>query len=166
MNAIPIYIPSYNRAKTITTTLWLDESQIDYRVLLHTEECKKEYVKAGIVNPEKIIVTNAKKGITNQRNWIVNNLAKKNNWYISFDDNIRTFYRVIDPIYNNQKKINVDDPNINDAIFKQEITAKEYLELLKLDIMIAEQIKAEYIGYATVDNYYFNSKKYKSVGLR
>ena len=164
MNAIPIYIPSYNRAKTITTTLWLDESQIDYRVLLHTEECKKEYVKAGIVNPEKIIVTNAKKGITNQRNWIVNNLAKKNNWYISFDDNIRTFYRVIDPIYNNQKKINVDDPNINDAIFKQEITAKEYLELLKLDIMIAEQIKAEYIGYATVDNYYFNSKKYKSVG--
>jgi hypothetical protein len=74
---IPIYIPSYNRAKTITTTKWLDEDSIPYKVLLHSEKCKQEYLKAGIVN----------------------------------EDN-----------------------------------------------------KAEYIGYATVDNYFFNSKKYKNVG--
>lgn len=161
---IPIYIPSYNRAETITTTKWLDKSDIDYRVLLHTENCKKDYIKAGVVKAENIIVTNAEKGITNQRNWITKNLAVKGDWYISFDDNIRTFNRFIDKYYYNAKTIDVDDPNINASVSKQEMTAKEYIKLLYDDIKIAEQIKAEYIGYASVDNYYFNTKKYKAVG--
>jgi hypothetical protein len=32
------------------------------------------------------------------------------------------------------------------------------------DIKTAEQVGVEYIGFATVDNYFFNSKKYKTVG--
>lgn len=161
---IPIYIPSYNRAKTITTTKWLDESNIPYKVLLHSEKCKKEYLKAGIVKEDYIIVTNAEKGITNQRNWIVDNLAVKGKWYISFDDNIRTFKRVVDEYYFNCKKIDVESKEVTQKTFSKEIRAKEYIELLLEDIKIAEIIKAEYIGYATVDNYFFNSKKYKNVG--
>ena len=161
---IPIYIPSYNRAKTITTTKWLDEDSIPYKVLLHSEKCKQEYLKAGIVKEDNIIVTNAEKGITNQRNWIVDNLAVKGKWYISFDDNIRTFKRVVDKYYFNCKKIDVESKEITQKTFSKEISAKEYIELLLEDIKIAEIIKAEYIGYATVDNYFFNSKKYKNVG--
>jgi hypothetical protein len=161
---IPIYIPSYNRAETITTTKWLDKDNIPYKVLLHSNNCKKEYLKAGVVKKENIIVTNAEKGITNQRNWIANNLAVKGKWYISFDDNIRTFKRVVDKYYFNCKKINVENNEINQKTFSQEITAKEYVELLTEDIKIAEIIKSEYIGYATVDNYFFNPKKYKNVG--
>tara|TARA_R110000824_G_scaffold120357_1_gene275561 strand:+ start:494 stop:1330 length:837 start_codon:yes stop_codon:yes gene_type:complete len=161
---IPIYIPSYNRAKTITTTKWLDEDSIPYKVLLHSEKCKQEYLKAGIVKEDNIIVTNAEKGITNQRNWIVDNLAVKGKWYISFDDNIRTFKRVVDKYYFNCKKIDVESKDITQKTFSKEIRAKEYIELLLEDIKIAEIIKAEYIGYATVDNYFFNSKKYKNVG--
>ena len=161
---IPIYIPSYNRAKTITTTKWLDEGNIPYKVLLHSEKCKQEYLKAGIVKEDNIIVTNAEKGITNQRNWIVDNLAVKGKWYISFDDNIRTFKRVVDKYYFNCKKIDVESKEITQKTFSKEISAKEYIELLLEDIKIAEIIKAEYIGYATVDNYFFNSKKYKNVG--
>jgi len=161
---IPIYIPSYNRAKTITTTKWLDEDSIPYKVLLHSEKCKQEYLKAGIVKEDNIIVTNAEKGITNQRNWIVDNLAVKGKWYISFDDNIRTFKRVVDKYYFNCKKIDVQSKDITQKTFSKEIRAKEYIELLLEDIKIAEIIKAEYIGYATVDNYFFNSKKYKNVG--
>lgn len=161
---IPIYIPSYNRAETIKTTVWLDESNIPYKVLLHTEDCKKAYLKAGVVKEENIIVTNAERGITNQRNYIINNLAKKGEWYISFDDNIRTFNRVVDEHYFTKKKIDVESAEINQKTFSKEMSAKEYIDLLLEDIKIAEQIKAEYIGYATVDNYFFNSKKYKTVG--
>tara|TARA_R100000329_G_scaffold149878_1_gene141435 strand:- start:248 stop:1123 length:876 start_codon:yes stop_codon:yes gene_type:complete len=161
---IPIYIPSYNRAESITTTKWLDKDNIPYKVLLHTQKCKKEYLKSGIVKEENIIVTNTEKGITNQRNWIINNLAEKGSWYISFDDNIRTFKRVVDKYYFNKKRLDVKSKEITQKSFNKNITAKEYLELLEKDIKVAESIKAEYIGYATVDNYFFNSKKYKSVG--
>lgn len=161
---IPIYIPSYNRAETIKTPLYLEKSDIKYKVLLHSEKCRESYVRAGRVPESKIIVTGANFGITNQRNWIVENLAKKGEWYVSLDDNITGFKRVVDEYYHSRKSINVQDKKINASVYSHEFSAKEYVELLEKDINVAEQINAEYIGYATVDNYFFNSKKYKSVG--
>ena len=161
---IPIYIPSYGRAKTIKTTQYLDTCNIPYRVLLHTVNCKNEYVSAGIVKENNIIVTNAASGITNQRNWLVDNLAKKNEWFISLDDNITGFKRVVDKYYYKFKKLPVESPSITQKDYDQEIKADELIKLILEDIKIAEQINAEYAGFATVDNYFFNAKKYKSVG--
>lgn len=162
--SIPIYIPSYNRAETIKTVAYLEKSNIDYKVLLHSQECYEAYIRAGRVPESKIIVTGAPFGITSQRNWIVENLAKKGEWYISLDDNITGFKRVVDEYYHSKKSINVQNKKINASVYSHEFSAKEYIELLEKDIKVAEQINAEYIGYATVDNYFFNSKKYKSVG--
>lgn len=161
---IPIYIPSYGRAKTIKTTKWLDKCGINYKVLLHTEKCKSEYITAGIVNEKNIIVTNQPKGITNHRNWICQNLAKKGEWYISMDDNISGFKRVVDKYYFTKKSLPVESSIITQKDYNQEIKASEFIDILKNDIELAEKIKAEYIGFSTVDNYFFNSKKYKSVG--
>ena len=161
---IPIYIPSYNRAKTIKTTKYLDESSLDYIVLLHTEKCKDEYLSAGIVKEDKIIVTNSESGITNQRNWLMDNLAVKNEWFITLDDNIEGFKRVVDKYYYKRKKLDVESRKITQSDYNQHIKAKEFVDLVKLDIEIAKQINANYGGFATVDNYFFNSKKYKSVG--
>jgi len=160
---IPIYVPSYNRANSIKTTAWLDKSGIPYKVLLHSQECRSEYLEAGLVRDEDIIVTGAPFGVTSQRNWIVNNLAVKGEWYISLDDNIRGMKRVVDKHYS-KRKLNVESPDISQADFSQSFSAAEYLELLEKDIVVADSIHAEYIGYATVDNYFFNSKKYKPVG--
>lgn len=161
---IPIYIPSYNRAETIKTTGYLDEKNIPFKVLLHTEKCKEDYLKAGRVREEDIIVTNANRGITNQRNWMVDNLAEQGKWYISLDDNIQGFKRVVDKHYHTKKRLNVESKDISQKDYDQEIKADEFISLMKEDIKIAEQIKAEYVGFATVDNYFFNAKKYKPVG--
>jgi hypothetical protein len=161
---IPIYIPSYGRSKTIKTTKWLDKCGINYKVLLHTEQCKNEYINAGIVTEKNIIVTNQPKGITNQRNWICQNLAKKGEWYISMDDNINGFKRVVDQYYFTKKSLPVESSLITQKDYNQEIKASEFIDVLKNDIELAEKIKAQYIGFSTVDNYFFNSKKYKTVG--
>lgn len=160
---IPIYVPSYGRSNTIKTTRWLDKSKLDYKVLLHTPQCADEYIQAGIIKSKNIIVTDQPKGVTNQRNWVVDNLAKRHEWYISLDDNIDEMKRVVDAYYD-KKKLNVDDPRINQQDFNQRMSAAEWMEKLIEDIDVAEKINAEYIGYATVDNYFFNSKKYKPVG--
>ena len=67
-------------------------------------------------------------------------------------------------VFFNKKKINVESPEITQETFNKEVSAKEYIDLLLEDIKLAESIKAEYVGYATVENYFFNSKKYKPVG--
>ncbi len=160
---IPIYIPSYNRPATIKTTKWLDASNVPYKVLLHSDDCAEAYLAEGIIKEKDIIVTGAPFGVTSQRNWIVENLAIKNEWYISLDDNIRGMKRVVDEHYG-KKKLNVQSPSIKQADFNHAFTAEEYVRLVEEDISVAESINAEYIGYATVDNYFFNSKKYKPVG--
>ena len=161
---IPIYVPSFDRAKTIRTTKYLDESKLPYKVLLHTEQCKEDYLSAGIVQEQDIIVTNAPLGITNQRNWLVNNLAEKGKWYISMDDNISGFKRVCSPFYEQEKRLNVNDEAITQEMFDQHVKAKELVSLVESDIEVAEKVRAEYVGFATVDNYFFNSRKYKPVG--
>lgn len=160
---IPIVIPSYKREKTIKTTRWLDESGIPYKVLLHDSTAADDYINAGLVRSKDIIVTNQPRGITNQRNWIIDNIAKPNDWYISLDDNIQYMNRVVDKYYD-QKKLNVDDPNISQKDFEHRMSAREFLDKLDADIKVAEKIRAEYVGFATVNNYFFNSKKYKPVG--
>lgn len=161
---IPIYIPSYNRAKNIKTTKWLDKSNLDYKVILHTDKCKDDYLKAGVVRKENIIVSNADKGITNQRNFIMNNLTIKNNWFITLDDNISGFKMVEPRFYFKKKKLDVNSKNITQKNYDTFITAKKFIELVNLDIELAEKINVTYGGFATVDNYFFNAKKYKSVG--
>jgi len=161
---IPIYIPSYNRASSIKTTKYLDRANVPYKVLLHSDECRKSYLDAGIVKDENIIVTHAPFGITNQRNWMVDNLAKQGEWYISLDDNIRGFKRVVDKYYETQKKLDVTRKDITQQDFNHEIEADELIELMEKDIKLCEKLKIEYLGFATVDNFFFNSKKYKTVG--
>lgn len=161
---IPIYIPSYGRHDTIKTPLYLSKKNVPYKVLLHTNECKEKYLKGGRVDPRSIIVTGAKRGVTNQRNWLVDNLAKLGEWYITLDDNIGGFKRVVDKYYSSKKKLDVNSNYITQADYNQKVEADEMVELFKKDILVAEKIHAEYTGFATVDNYFFNSKKYKPVG--
>lgn len=161
---IPIYIPSYNRASTIKTTKYLDRTNVPYKVLLHSDDCRKNYLDAGIVKNENIIVTHAPFGITNQRNWMVDNLAKQGEWYISLDDNIRGFKRVVDKYYETNKKLDVTRKDITQQDFNHEIEADELIELMEKDIRLCDELNIEYLGFATVDNFFFNSKKYKTVG--
>lgn len=162
---IPIYIPSYNRAETIKTSVYLDECNIPYKVLLHSEGCKDAYLKAGRVKEEDIIVTGAPFGITNQRNWMVENLAIKGEWYISLDDNISHFKRFDDHLFfSDDDVIDVDNPSVTQKNYNHRVSATEFIDNVKNDITEAEKRGAEYIGYATVDNYYFNSKRYRDVG--
>lgn len=161
----PIYIPSYNRAETIKTTVYLDSAKVPYKLILNTDACADAYTAGGRCNPKNIIVTgDDRKGITYARNWIAANLAKRGQWYLSLDDNISTFTRVIDPWYGKLRTLDVNSPDVNQKDFDQEIPASELQQILELDIALAEKIKAEYIGFATVPNYYFNAKKYRAVG--
>tara|TARA_R110002020_G_scaffold41325_5_gene121982 strand:+ start:5610 stop:6446 length:837 start_codon:yes stop_codon:yes gene_type:complete len=162
---IPIYIPSFNRAETIKTSRWLDSENVAYKVILHTEKCKKEYAKAGVVEEKDIIVSGAPSGISNQRNWIATNLGKRGEWFYMMDDNISGFNRVTDCYYHTHKQLDVKSDSISQHDYRQQVMPIDLLKLLALDIALAEKIGSEYIGYATTDNYFFNAKKYKSVGF-
>jgi hypothetical protein len=129
-----VYVPSHNRPDTIKTSKYLEASGIDYRVLLHDTEQEAAYLKAGIVPKGKIIVTNAAPGITNQRNFIRSELVEPGEYYISLDDNISGFTRVVDEYYD-LPKLPVDSSAIKQSEYRQPVTAyliQKYPGLFKL----------------------------------
>src|SRR3990167_11220153 len=92
-----IFIPSKGRAKVICTHKILDP--LDYKIVLHNESEKKEYLKNPSIPPEKIIVSGAPFGMSSAMQWIKSNLATKGEWYLKLDDNIRGFYAYPEPYY-------------------------------------------------------------------
>lgn len=161
---LKIVIPSFNRHKTIKTTIYLDKAGFkNYFVLLHNEDQKKLYLSEGRINPENIIVTNQPPGISNQRRWIVNEFINKNEWFITMDDNIETFTALPSHEYVKSSLNVLSDPNLRN-LFNREINANDLIKLCEADIEHCEKHKIFYGGFAVVDNYYFRAKKYRYVG--
>jgi len=162
---IKIFIPSKGRSKTICTHLYLDSQDIDYKIVLHNEKEKEEYIKNSNIRLEKIIVSNAALCLPAQREWMRKNLFQDNEWGIFLDDNIKTFHCLQNDHY---RKENLDsnfvknNPSLFRQLFDQEIKPKKFLELCFEMIEIAEKQKAFLCGFATVDNPLFRCKKFKN----
>ncbi len=159
-----IIIPSYGRADTIRTHKYLEASGIfNYKIALHTEDCRKEYLKNATIRPETLFVSGLPKGITRQRNWAMDNLVPKNEWFIFMDDNIRTIESVGDEWYYESKIADKDNPVWRER-FKVDCPADKFFKKCEGQIKMAEKLNVHHSGFATVDNYFFRIKKWRFVG--
>ena len=87
-----IFIPSYNRAETITTTKIFTNHEV--QVVVHNEEQAKPYIENGI----EPLISNTPPGLVNQRQWVLEQ-AEEGEWVIMLDDNIRKFMCVKEEFY-------------------------------------------------------------------
>lgn len=159
-----IYIPSARRSETIKTPQYLEASGItNYTVLLHSQKDFEEYVNGGRVDARKLLVTKTERGVTHQRRFIINELVKKGEWFITMDDNISGFTGVQPDLYHEKFLPTQTDPSLR-SVFEHEYSASEILKLFELDREACLKIGSRYAGFATVPNFYFRSKKYRYVG--
>lgn len=155
-----IFIPSFNRAATIKTHLLLTGA--DYKVVLHSEDQKAEYIKHR-PELEPYIVVSGVSGISNQRNWIIDNLMTEGEWSCMMDDNIKAFNKFPNDIYNNE--------NLPYEASKRYAWEHTYCDIQTLITHFwetaakADQIGAEYCGFASIDNAFFRKHKWKFASL-
>ena len=163
-----IVIPSKGRSQTIRTHKFLDSCCIDYKIVLHDEKERSEYLKNKTIDGNKIIVSGASYNVCDQRNWILNNLICENEWFISLDDNIDGFFSAQDEFYNKEELATEDDIKKNNSkfhqILKKEINAIEFLSKCNEMKELAEKTRTSLIGFATTDNPLFRRKKIKHFG--
>jgi len=146
-----IIIPSKGRSQTIKTHLLFKNK--DYYIIVHNDSEKDEYLKNKTIDPERIIVSNQPLGISYQRQWILDNLIKDNEWFITADDNIERITGLIG------LKI---QPTRKD--FSKELTTEQFIGICNEMIAISNINNISYCGFAVVDNYFFRLKKYRYAG--
>lgn len=161
-----VYIPSYNRAESITTHKLFKDSNLWPIVNVHNLEQAKQYIKAGV--PEDIIgITGLPLGISGMRNYIKQEHKKhwpEDKWIIMADDNIQGFNIYPEPYYN-CKSIPRERKELRRILEDNYPPIERLEEIINQTIAKAEEVGAGFCGFGTIENYYFRNNKWKQVSM-
>jgi len=159
-----IYIPSKDRAKTITTHLWLEKNNIPYSIVVHNEEQFRMYgQQLSWESFKNVINANCPYGMSVIRQWIRDNLVKDGEWYINMDDNIKYFQSFPSQHYNTEFIDTKNSKNLRKTLENHESTRTEFEDYVEETKVKAESLGVSYCGFATVENYFFRGKKWRTV---
>lgn len=159
-----VFIPSKNRADTISTHNVFPKGFI----LVHDDIQRKAYISKGI-DPERVIVTKTKPdefGLTRQREWAVKNLVRDGEWFVFADDNILRLSWLPLPYYKSSEVTPESvSPKNPKELWGTECPWDTFRDVVAKDtITYAERVGARMCGFAVVDNFFFRSKKFRSIG--
>jgi hypothetical protein len=161
---IKVFVFTYDRYDSITTTKLLDAENINHITLCHSEEAKQKFIDAGRVTPETIVVTGRPKGLANNRNAALD-MMQTGEWAVFLVDDYQQGYEFNQ--YDGYEHLDLDgaaNSFVNKA-FKREITIGKLIERGVKNIPLAELIGAKLIGYALHENPFFLKEKYKTYCL-
>ena len=164
MPGFKVFIPSYGRAATIRTHLFL-KGVFDYRVVVHNEEEAVWYRRNSTLEPKRIVVSGMPLGIAGQRNWILENLTKDGDWFGMFDDNIAGFIGPRGPLSEEETPpVHLFGSRFWRKKFRAPLTPSDLEIAVRSSIARAQEQGAHLIGFATTDNYFFRKKKWQEYG--
>lgn len=160
-----IFVFSYDRPDTITTSPMLESEGIDHTLLLHDNNMKKGYTMYGRVNPKRIHVTGQPKGLANNRNAALD-MMKEGEWALFFvDDLIRlSEYKDYDKFSGSVKDLDINFKNQRkwNKLFKNEVPLSRLLKRANEDIKIAEKHGFHLIGFSLHENTAYRGVHYKT----
>lgn len=163
------YIPTLNRAEKISTHLLFD----DYRIIVHDPLQMHQYKQNKTIDPKKIICSYAPRNIAAQRNWILNELAKPDEFITMCDDNISAFTAVKEDVYHEENLellypdyFKKNNPGFRKEFYAQEIPKERLVSILNELRYKAEEIGTGFAAFSANENYFFSrSKKWKYIQL-
>jgi hypothetical protein len=141
----------------------LQTEGVEARVVVHDEEAKKRLIRAF---PYHTYHCSHTKTLVAKRNWILEHLVQKNDWYIGMDDNIQHFTMVMHPWRDNWKNDTTKNPPHDFLSWRQLYNRKamfsNWLREFKKDIKLAEEQNAPLVGVASMENPYFRPRRYSN----
>lgn len=138
---------------------------LDWKIVIHNDEQFNKYKGNPTIPQERLLISGTPLGIQHQRQWILDNCIEKGDWFVMMDDNIKGINKFPEPYYQTET---FDKNNKAFRIPFEGNYLSEPDELVKLimeTISKAEKIGANFCGFATIENFFFRSKKWKTVSM-
>ncbi len=116
--------------------------------------------------PEFKVVSSGTKHLVDKRNWILEKLVEKNEWFIGCDDNIQYFTRVY-PRYLAYSELGVTGPPPKGfaswrEVYNRKIDTPAWFKEFNTSILEAESEDIPLVGVATMENPYFRARRYSN----
>jgi hypothetical protein len=83
---VKVVVFTWDRYDTLTTPMELEKTGVKFDVVCHTQEAADKFAAAGRVRPDRLLVSNAPKGLANNRNWYLENHCNEHEWILMLVD--------------------------------------------------------------------------------
>lgn len=157
-----VFVFTYDRYDSITTSGLLEAEGIDHIVLCHTEEQREGFIAGGKVNPERIVVTYQPRGLAYNRNYALE-MMEENEWAMFLVDDLkdvtelRNYDRATSPLPITMANQKVYKERLNSPLSMEKFLMRAN-ELSKL----CDRNGAYLGGWAGIDNPIFRCDHYKT----
>ncbi|WP_395772562.1 hypothetical protein [Arenimonas sp.] len=157
-----VFVFTYDRYETITTSPMLEAENIEHVVLCHSEEQKDHFIEAGRVRPDRIIATGEPRGLAYNRN-IALDMMTEGEWAMFLVDDLRSVSSV--DTYDTELEasplpITMENQSEWRPRFRTKISLETFLERAHKDTEHAEKMGAHLVGFCGVGNVLFRTKKW------
>lgn len=157
-----IIVVSKGEVMRCHTLRLLTEAGIPHTVVVHDKESADRLKKEKLLG--KIVVSNTT-GIVAQRNWALDKLVKKREWFIGMDDNIQ-YFTCVKPAFRKKPKNITSEPPPGKQTWRQIYNVKvepaEWIAELEKNMQLADTVGAPFIGVATMENPFFRVTRHSN----
>lgn len=156
-----VFVFTYDRYDSITTSPMLEAEGIPHTVLCHTEEQKQSFIEHGRVKPERLIATGNPRGLAYNRNYALD-MMEEGEWAMFLVDDLKTvtelnnYDRATNPL-----PINTSNQATYKQRFQTPLTMTRFMERAHQLAAVCERNKCNLGGWAGIDNPIFRAQKYK-----
>ena len=156
-----IFVFTYDRFTSIKTSPLLEDENIEHYLLCHTEEQKENFIKAGRVNPERLIATGQPKGLGHNRN-VALDMMEDNEWALFLVDDLKS----VTELQNHDKYVENNIPiDMSNQMewkwkFKEALTMKGFVKRAEQLAEFCDSVNSYLGGFCGIDNPPFRKKHY------
>jgi hypothetical protein len=157
-----VFVFTYDRFDSITTSMMLEEANIDHIVLCHTEEQKQQFISHGRVREDRIIATGQPRGLAYNRNFALDMMAD-GEWAMFFVDDLKKITEL--DTYDTEitfspLPIDMGNSGIWRPRFRKEISMNKFMERAVETARHSEKLGGHLAGFAGIDNALYRTKKW------
>lgn len=157
-----VFVFTYDRFDSITTSMMLEESEIDHIVLCHTEEQREQFIKHGRVREDRLIATGAARGLAYNRNFALD-MMDEGEWAMFLVDDLKKVTEL--DTYDSELTfsplpITMKNSGEWTKRFRKEITMDKFMERAVETARHCEKLGGHLAGFAGIDNPPYRTKKW------
>lgn len=156
-----VFVFASDRYDSMTTSLMLENEDIEHTVLVHTEEQREGFLAGGTAREHRIVVTGQPAGLAHNRNAALD-LMNDGEWAVFLVDDLKSVSELegYDSMYEEVLDITTENQGEYAKRFKNPISMRQFITRCEQGSRYCDRIGSHLLGFAGVDNALFRRKKW------
>jgi len=157
-----IFVFTYDRYDSITTSQMLEDEGLDHIVLCHSADAAEQFAAGGRVRPDRLVATNEPKGLANNRNAALE-MMNDDEWALFLVDDFINVMELADYDERREARIGITMANQQRYrdLFKHQVSMTHFYERAHTVAQACDVVGARLGGFAGYTNPLFRDAKWR-----